>query len=741
MKQNHDLAWRSLVGPQSPPRQAGMSLILVLMIGLVAAGVAAVTAFVSMSSSQANAEWQDIASEALACESVAELLRAEVVADFEQSGLPGSIWLEEVRDGNRFGPGVVKSYPKYPDVQAWVADVAPAGSGSLWVEVFGGTIDGASVSGQSVRERIHFGANAVMDFALLTKTTNCMFCHIQITGDVGSLGPFRPGWGSGSRGVNSGKGSHIEGNVYSTDAAIEGTGAYVGTLNGTTYSGTVYDYYDGIKLPEDTNGDGTPDFPALDPAKVSANAKGAIWAGNATNNAGDGSGLWVTPLLGTWNPAAATTTSAPAMLTGPTWMPAGDTLVGSVIDGNLTLVGTQANPILLDGDVFVAGDVVIRGYVKGQGAIYAGRNAYIAGDVIYSDPPGVMKGDVDAVTAIKAKRDELRLAARNNIVLGDWTYRNADGSVQQMRDRQGQSFVTDAFSLNDVRHYDATDGTTSSSELTLVNGKYLNDLGQEIPASRVVTVDGSTTLGYQGTRSDATVLVERYDATMAPGQVLSDGSFHSWMNQDDFRQVIGTQQYADMMYRFPSTSDPSVGAQEIGNSAFNALGSMSNGSSWFDKDYFVKGSESPSGQDLGLYVNKGNTFTQVIETGLKDWTTVVTRIDGFLYSNKRISGLTPMITGLTVNGGMVSGEVQVLAPGRGHSVGWFKTPGYGDTFKPSVIWENTTALSYHGDKQDGLYLNYDYRLRNGGLGFNLIAGKTGDRLHFSRGGQAYPPGE
>ena len=47
--------------------------------------------------------------------------------------------------------------------------------------------------------------------------------------------------------------------------------------------------------------------------------------------------------------------------------------------GNLYLIGTAADPIVLDGPVVVQGDVIISGHVTGQGAIYAGRKRLRSG--------------------------------------------------------------------------------------------------------------------------------------------------------------------------------------------------------------------------------------------------------------------------------------------------------------------------------------------------------------------------
>jgi len=55
--------------------------------------------------------------------------------------------------------------------------------------------------------------------------------------------------------------------------------------------------------------------------------------------------------------------------------------------GNVVLVGTGANPIIIEGPLAVTGDLVVKGNVGGQGAFYVGRNTYIAGTLAYENPP------------------------------------------------------------------------------------------------------------------------------------------------------------------------------------------------------------------------------------------------------------------------------------------------------------------------------------------------------------------
>ena len=98
-------------------------------------------------------------------------------------------------------------------------------------------------------------------------------------------------------------------------------------------------------------------------------------------------------------------------------------------NGALLLVGTAANPIVIDGPVVVDSDVVIKGYVTGRGTIYSGRNVHIIGDVKYVNAPnwGHVDADDAAVEAANAQKDMLGLVAKGNVVVGDYTYEKTSG--------------------------------------------------------------------------------------------------------------------------------------------------------------------------------------------------------------------------------------------------------------------------------------------------------------------------
>lgn len=94
---------------------------------------------------------------------------------------------------------------------------------------------------------------------------------------------------------------------------------------------------------------------------------------------------------------------------------------------HLYLVGTTADPIVLDGPVVVRGDVIIHGVVTGQGAIYAGGNVYVPNSVTYANgpttprPAGNTQAQTEAWLSQNWNRDFLGLFARRHVVVGDHT--------------------------------------------------------------------------------------------------------------------------------------------------------------------------------------------------------------------------------------------------------------------------------------------------------------------------------
>ncbi|GIV08743.1 MAG: hypothetical protein KatS3mg019_0834 [Fimbriimonadales bacterium] len=90
-----------------------------------------------------------------------------------------------------------------------------------------------------------------------------------------------------------------------------------------------------------------------------------------------------------------------------------------VVNGSVALIGYQNRPIRIRGPITITQDVVIRGYVEGQGTIYAGRNVHIVGDIIYKNPPDFRGSVLDSVMSLNERKNALGLAARGSIMMGN----------------------------------------------------------------------------------------------------------------------------------------------------------------------------------------------------------------------------------------------------------------------------------------------------------------------------------
>lgn len=102
-----------------------------------------------------------------------------------------------------------------------------------------------------------------------------------------------------------------------------------------------------------------------------------------------------------------------------------DPAIGGKWDGNLILVGTPQDPIMINKSVAINGDLVIAGPVKGEGLLSVRGNVYIAGDVTYADGVGTFGKAADGT------ENALAVQAGGNILMGDYlTIRGVNHSSQ-----------------------------------------------------------------------------------------------------------------------------------------------------------------------------------------------------------------------------------------------------------------------------------------------------------------------
>jgi hypothetical protein len=118
-------------------------------------------------------------------------------------------------------------------------------------------------------------------------------------------------------------------------------------------------------------------------------------------------------------------------------------------DGNLILVGSEADPIVIDKKVAVNGDVVIKGPVKGWGQLLVRGNAYVVGDITYADASGEF-GMADDGT-----ENGFALTAGGSIMIGDYTSNRAKNNWKSGSPDYVDTYVWQGeFIRFDHEHYD-----------------------------------------------------------------------------------------------------------------------------------------------------------------------------------------------------------------------------------------------------------------------------------------------
>jgi len=195
----------------------------------------------------------------------------------------------------------------------------------------------------------------------------------------------------------------------------------------------------------------------------------------------------------------------------------GETIIAAVLGDdpgegkNLVLIGTDANPIVLDGPVVVLNDLVIKGTITGQGTIYTGRNVHIVGDLRYANPPSWPKPmtDPDATKAANAVADMVGLAAKGSIILGDYT----QGGWQSVTRRYQEPPFTQAYTV------DPTD-----SSIGYVT--HLNDDGDSMFDGDYRATDGGTkATADPGVLGSNAGQAYTQDATTGPNRKFYESSF------------------------------------------------------------------------------------------------------------------------------------------------------------------------------------------------------------------------
>ncbi len=301
------------------------------------------------------------------------------------------------------------------------------------------------------------------------------------------------------------------------------------------------------------------------------------------------------------------------------------TSIGGTYEGNLILVGTDANPIDLSGDIAVNGDVIIQGKVIGTGQIYARGNVYITGDLTYAD--GTNNGNRTFGTSADGRQNALSIAAGKNVMVGDYlTQKKADHTDPTVFDPGNQS-GGEAFSF-------------TPSEMTLFNRREWTKTQEFLPDANGGLVPNATfdpvyQPRYYVMNDGDPVYVFNKNYTDSKGKdkgTYWDAASNSWQGKEH------ASSYDLNVLTKLDASNPAL--------AGSTISSLSSSSSWISPQnlksmWVANDAARPSGEEF--------------------------KIDGQIYTSNSIFALTRKASNtagkMTINGSIVASDVGVLVGG------------------------------------------------------------------------------
>jgi hypothetical protein len=261
-------------------------------------------------------------------------------------------------------------------------------------------------------------------------------------------------------------------------------------------------------------------------------------------------------------------------------------------EGNLILVGSPDDPIVIESKVAVNGDLVLKGPVKGRGQLLVRGNVYVMGDVTYADGPGAFGSDGDG------NENLFSMVAGGSVMMGDYLtvrgtnpswqdtaqypdsslsihFRKANNSVKKTSGTKTEYIKTgyfDQWSVDPNMKVPGRQGQQFSftmSELQLFNQmeiqKAINDASytprlygmRESQPDLLYTFDSGEEHAVHYNRSGV-ALVSDYLLSKGIGlDLLDDAAIHylnpagNWISEDTLRQVW----YQDELSR-PSSGRP-----------------------------------------------------------------------------------------------------------------------------------------------------------------------------------------
>ncbi len=406
----------------------------------------------------------------------------------------------------------------------------------------------------------------------------------------------------------------------------------------------------------------------------------------------------------------------------------GETKLNAVTEGNVYLYGTEDNPIVLDGNLAIDGDLILMGVVKGEGVLRVSGNIYMPSDVTYAD------GDAGGAGRTFGSSEDgtsniLALAAGGNIMVGD-VFHPAWGDGTTTGDTDGSfSFIMEELALFNRMEWMKTQPTLPGKSVYTEIGEeirqverwnwesYEVDVEVTTPIRETYWVDESVPIyetvnngrsgeyyrqwseivGYetQSVQKKRTIGYTTETVTRTKWRKVGDSwmedevkKLYEWQTPNHANPHYEGEEYMPRYYGFTGGSTIPIfnedGYLEPNSGAWIA---DERAGSWWDSGMSRADPDDPN--DPFLFDAEGNpkavistltpTGNWLSEDMLRKLITTALEardpdqpleINGTLYSNNSIFGIIPASGGtgvsgeLLVNGGIVASDVGLLAPTR-----------------------------------------------------------------------------
>lgn len=334
------------------------------------------------------------------------------------------------------------------------------------------------------------------------------------------------------------------------------------------------------------------------------------------------------------------------------------------VDGNLVLKGTAANPILLQDDVYVNGDVVISGYVSGTGRIIARGNVYVVGDIKYAcdtdSQDYSFTGSVTCNYGVKQSLPQFALVAGKNMMIGPYMMQHLGTPVSPVN----KVYEVPAEHLTDL---DLSD--LSQDELNrwyLDPGQWVKDAdGNPLRTARRdnPNVDATYTMSFSHTEAALFNQLEYEKAQANPGYTpryyrMRDDSnvYRCTSDKSSGCRYYGNTDYVDPGKDTDNLTNPElVDMTETEPDALSSASilSLTPSDSWL--------ADTPEKSELALR----KMWAENVEISRLPG---ALQVDGILYSSNAIFTLAPSKSAIQgqvkLHGSIIAADTGLLVPGN-----------------------------------------------------------------------------